>query len=409
MKIVDKSVDIVPGALYEELVGENCVLFVGAGVTTEGSGYYSRPSFYKLIEQKLKNDHNAGLLPFPDLMQHFCNHIDGGQRNRLIGEAIRRIEAFSVPGEKQNEATEFARALAKIPYFNRIVTTNWDPFVERSLGILIPMIEDRDIPFWDDGKRQILKIHGCITRPYTLVATRDDYNLCMKQRPLVFSKLRDLMATKTVIFAGYSMKDSDFRIVLDEIVRALGRLRKLAYWVDPNADGEKSVPGETAGIQVIRTSGVDFLNRLLRKLEQEDLVPSRRFLRFLHRERGRIARIHFELHQDEDGAVASAMYQDGLLHALGDVLTQASLGTKAEDYQGYLGQREHDLGQMFKKRNIIEIAYVSGWCEIYRRFCQRADSAIPPYFHPYKFTPTARYVKGHRFPAYRPVTPDKGL
>jgi hypothetical protein len=405
---VSKAEDILPNALYQEIIGENCVLFVGAGATTEGNGYYSKPSFSELIQRELKSDHKRGVLPFPDLMQRFCDQVDGGQRNKLIGEAIRRIEAFTVPGEMQNEAMGFPRALAKIPYFNRIVTTNWDPFLERSLGILIPIIEDRDMPFWDDNKRQILKIHGCISRPYTLVGTREDYDLCLKQKPLVFNKLRDLMATKTVVFAGYSMRDPDFQIVLDEIVRALGRLRKLAYCVDPNPTEEKPFAMPAVGIQVIRTSGLSFLNRVLVKLEREDLVPSRRFLRFLHKEWGRIVKIHFQLDQNADGSVASAMYQDGLMHALNDVLTQAFLGTKAEEYQRYLGQREHDLGVVFKKSNVIEIAYVSGWCEVYRRFCQRDDEAIPPYFHPYKFTPMVRYVRGRIFPPYHRVVPKKG-
>jgi hypothetical protein len=190
------------------------------------------------------------------------------------------------------------------------------------------------------------------------------------------------------------MQDSDFQLILEEIVRALGRFRKLAYCVDPNATNEKPLSTKTTGIQVMKTRGVDFLSRLLKRLEDEDLVPSPRFLRFLNREWGRILKLHFELNQNENGAVASAMYQDGLFHALGDVLAQASLGTKSEDYQRYLGERERDLGQMIRKRDIVEIAYVSGWCEIYRRFCQRAETPIPPYFHPNRFVPTSRYVKG---------------
>ena len=51
----------------------------------------------------------------------------------------------------------FGNELAEIPYFNRFVTTNWDPFLERSLDILIPTVEDRDLAFWGDRKRQGLE------------------------------------------------------------------------------------------------------------------------------------------------------------------------------------------------------------------------------------------------------------
>jgi hypothetical protein len=206
-----ESATIVPAVLYDDIVRSQCVMFVDAGVTTEGDGPYSKPTFYEMIRRKANPPDTEPLPSFPDLMEYFCDRVDGGHRNRLIREGIDRINSFSVPGEARNEATTFPDALARIPYFDCIATTNWDPFLERSMGILVPVAEDRDLAFWDGSKRQILKIHGCITRPYTLVATRADYDACMLRNPLVFNKLRDLIATKTLIFVGYSMRDSDFR------------------------------------------------------------------------------------------------------------------------------------------------------------------------------------------------------
>ena len=44
----------------------------------------------------------------------------------------------------------------------------------------------------------------------------------------IFNKLKDLMATKTFIFVGYSLRDSDFREVWEGITKSLGRFAKLA-------------------------------------------------------------------------------------------------------------------------------------------------------------------------------------
>ena len=320
--------------------------------------------------------------------------MDGGQRNRLIREAIAHIESFSVTGEMHREATDFPTALAEIPYFDRVVTTNWDPFLEQSLGVLVPMVEDRDLAFWDDNRRQVLKIHGCITRPYTLVATRNDYETCMKQSPLIFNKLRDLMATKTFIFVGYSMRDSDFLLILDEIIDALGTIRKLAYSLDPEPTAEKARRGKARRIQVIKATGLAFLTELRRRLEEQDLIPRREFLGFLSSERRRIVGLHLRMNQGENGGIASAMYQDGLLHALEDVLAHTSLGKKAEDFHKYLRECETDLRNMVQEKDIIEIAYLSGWREVFGRFCERTKTPIPPYFHPRKLTPISRYIKG---------------
>ncbi|HYK37275.1 SIR2 family protein [Alloacidobacterium sp.] len=182
--------------LHKDVVQESCVVFVGAGSTTERSWRAKDRGFYATIKAQTSHS-GTNLSPsFPKLMESFCNELDGGHHNRLIREAISYLEQFSLPGEDNRTATMVSDLLAEIPYFNRFVTTNWDPFIERALDVLVPIFEDRDLAFWDDKKRQVLKIHGCITRPYSVVATQNDYDNCMAQNPLIFNKLRDLMATK---------------------------------------------------------------------------------------------------------------------------------------------------------------------------------------------------------------------
>jgi len=168
----------------------------------------------------------------------------------------------------------FSNALAEIPYFNRFVTTNWDPFLERSLDVLIPIVEDRDLGFWDDRKRQVLKIHGCITRPYSIVATQSDYDACLSRNPLIFNKLKDLMATKTFLFSGYSMRDADFREVWDVITQSLGRFAKLAYAMDPDATPEAVAFWKERGIALFRMSPFSFIRSLRDRLVADGLIPS---------------------------------------------------------------------------------------------------------------------------------------
>ena len=157
--------DSFVSGVYEGVVRGTCVIFVGAGSTTERRGQ-GRPSFYEQIKKKSDYppaDRNGP--SFPVLMQYFCDHIDGGRHNRLITEAISRIEHFRAHREENGLAMAFSGEIAEIPYFNRFVTTNWDPFLERALDVLVPMVEDRDPAFWDDRRRQVLKIPGCVTRP----------------------------------------------------------------------------------------------------------------------------------------------------------------------------------------------------------------------------------------------------
>lgn len=138
----------IPDSLYEDIVRQDCVIFARAGISTEGSKWPGTPTFYDTIKEKAKYPKSSAAPSFADLMQYFCEHVDGGQRNRLTREAICYIETFSVPGESNTLATIFHHELAQIPYFDRFVTTNWDPFLEQSLNVLVPMVEDRDLAFW---------------------------------------------------------------------------------------------------------------------------------------------------------------------------------------------------------------------------------------------------------------------
>jgi hypothetical protein len=381
--------------LYDDVVQEHCVVFVGAGSTTERSYWRTEPSFYQEIKTKANFLQTDPPPSFPDLMEYFCNQMDGGRHNRLIREAVARIERFAVPGEDHNLATMFGNELAEIPYFNRFVTTNWDPFLERSLEVMVPTVEDRDLAFWDDRKRQVLKIHGCITRPYSIVATTTDYERCVRDNPLIFNKLKDLMATKTFLFVGYSLRDSDFQFIWDGIVKSLGRFAKLAYAIDPSAAPEKAAHWKARGIELFETTDVMFVRRLRARLEKQDLIPAESLLEFLHRERTRIANIHVRLSQHSSGGMASAMYQDGLLHALGNVLTYTALGAKKiETFEGELAEAKKILAKMRRANNPIEIAYWTGRTEVLSRFLARSGQTIPAFIHPFTLRASRKFVKG---------------
>ena len=378
--------------LLDEVVSDGCVAFIGAGSTTEK---YGGVGFYKLIQRKCGYPDEHPRLSFPQLMEYFCAKQDGGQQNRLIREAIDYIQDFCAAGEMNRVATMTPRLLAGIPHFRTIVTTNWDPFLERSLDVLTPVVQDRDMAFWDDRRRQILKIHGCISRPYTIVATESDYRGAPKENELIFNKLRDLMATKTFIFLGYSMRDADFRELWAAITTRLGKFTRRAYAVSPNASPEDVEYWDKRGIEVVRVFDGMFLRKLRERLEKDGFVPTRSFLSFLAEERKRIVDIHINLSQNSAGGFASSMYQDGLLHELDHVLDAAQLGTKRRrDFEDDRADAKRNVAEAKRLDNIVEVAYWTGRYTAADYYCDQTKKSIPKYLHPESLVPTSRLVKG---------------
>jgi len=294
-------------------------------------------------------------------MQMFCEKRDGGRHNRLVREAINYLEPFLLSGLDNRSASEFCTAVAAIPFFKILVTTNWDPLLERALDVLVPIVEDRDLAFWDDRKKQVLKLHGCITRPHSIVATRSDYEACVTANALLFNKLRDLMATKTFLFSGYSLQDGDFRDIWESITSRLGHFSKLAYALEPEASDDDIKYWKERGILIFRLFDVQFIRALRNHLVQLGLMPSEALVSFLMRERRRIAQIHLGNHQLSDGSFTSAMYQDGLLHELDDILDSIQLGTmKHADMENELGSTANNVKKLEKRGDLVEVAYWTG-------------------------------------------------
>ncbi len=98
--------------LYDDILQEGCAVFLGAGSTTERQMGGST-SFYERIKSISQFPVALPSPSFPDLMQYFCDRIDGGRHNRLIREALSRIEYFCVRGKDNNLANIFTDCLAE--------------------------------------------------------------------------------------------------------------------------------------------------------------------------------------------------------------------------------------------------------------------------------------------------------
>jgi hypothetical protein len=259
----------------------------------------------------------------------------------------------------------------------------------------VPIVEDRDLAFWDDRKKQVLKLHGCITRPHSIVATRSDYEACVTANALLFNKLRDLMATKTFLFSGYSLQDGDFRDIWESITSRLGHFSKLAYALEPEASDDDIKYWKERGILIFRLFDVQFIRALRNHLVQLGLMPSEALVSFLMRERRRIAQIHLGNHQLSDGSFTSAMYQDGLLHELDDILDSIQLGTmKHADMENELGSTANNVKKLEKRGDLVEVAYWTGRHLAAQSYFDEERSQIPAFFHPYRLKPINKLVKG---------------
>ncbi len=104
----------------------------------------------------------------------------------------------------------------------------------------------------------MLKIHGSINNLSSIIATKDDYKRCFYelQNGIIGATLKNIIATKTVVFIGFSFGDEDFNQIINFLRNEMGEIYPHIYIVtlDENLSGRLNYKNCTC----ILTSGTFF-------------------------------------------------------------------------------------------------------------------------------------------------------
>jgi hypothetical protein len=377
--------------LVSEIEKQNCVVFAGSGISTE-----TRDTHPDTLYGTLKYHTNSEDDPdFWDLVDRFEAQPNG--RHKLIQIVRDRFDYIDGFRDLRWAATRFHRGLGNAPYLGAIITTNWDTYFEDVIGAT-PFVYDSDIPFWENAKRPVLKIHGSIDNYSSIVASTEDYEKCeerLREGPLG-AVLKQIFATKTCIFCGYSARDKDFRHIFSTIQAGLGQFARNHYLISPFVTPEEAKELlESFGIIAIRTDASYFV----------DVVKSHMQEKFCFSSDDGFASIEAELaeframHQDfvksyspktSPHLIYATAYQDGVIHAFERIIDRALTGEFADLHavQGRIAGYGKEIKERAKARDYWNLAYFNGYQNGLLLFILLNDDDIdelpdiPECFHP---------------------------
>ena len=223
-------------------------------------------TFYDEIARALEIVSRASTESFPDLMSRFCARPNG--RRELLQMLKARFDYVESFPELLMNATRFHRELSTIPHLDEIVTTNWDRYFEDFCGAT-PFVSPEHSVFWNMPGRKVFKIHGSVNSDSSIVATNEDYERSHDEltKGLMGSNLKMLLATKVVVFVGYSLRDSDFVRIYDFLKTETQGLLPHAYAVSTSAESADRF--KSLGLTPIVTDGAFFFEILKRDLVAE--------------------------------------------------------------------------------------------------------------------------------------------
>lgn len=243
----------MPEGLVEAAHRQQVVIFAGAGISTEVPTVFP-DSVLDIAASRLGIENPES---FPATLQAFQDRFGRAALVRMVKEKFDYIDGFI---RLRNSARKFHRELATMPYLRDVVTTNWDLYFEEECGAL-PFVTGEDIGLYDMPGRRVLKVHGSMSNLASIIATEADYERRLSDlgSNVMGALLRQMLATRPVVFIGYSLRDWNFRRLYSALRADMAEFAPRAYLVTPFGDDGQV---DEFGLTVIKTSGVQFLAQL---------------------------------------------------------------------------------------------------------------------------------------------------
>jgi SIR2-like domain/CHAT domain len=265
-----------------------CVLFCGSGL----SAWAKLPTWKKLLQdiitelgEEMPDDSDLGelnrLLDAGKLLEiaDHCREALGQRYHNILSEQLRG-ETGDIP--------EPHKIIVQLP-FSAVVTTNYDKLLERSYANQsswpkTPTHLDVDMlgPLLFDGSFFILKAHGDIDRPESMVLTTRDYQQIIHANPAFNAIFSAILLTKAILFIGYSLNDPDFRLLFDRQLTVFrGNIPERYALMSGVGKVERDVLWRTARIRVLPYADgkheevLEFLRALFDQLRGEPALEAR--------------------------------------------------------------------------------------------------------------------------------------
>ncbi len=394
-----------PMELVDLFIKGDVVLFAGAGVSSEAKGLLP-DTFYEKISYEI--GHNELTRPFPDVMEEYCTGPKG--KVGLVQELKEHLDYIYAHRSIYEQATRFHRQLATFFPIDTIVTTNWDTYFEDECGAT-PFVQDEDIALWNAAPRKVLKIHGTIANLGSIVATRSDYDRCTRRlrNNVVGSHLKSLLATRSTVFIGYSLRDDDFLQIYHATRRHLADFHRQAYFIAPNLDPADQERLKKLDLVLIDTDGEFFLEQIKKHAYSRRCFCPDEMYDNVTTLLMKVSLAHDRLHKNfnifkHPQVLFSSWYQDGMQHALDRILRLKRTGIYSDRHRVIEGARSYfyfsDRFRSDKKYG--DAAYCQGYANahVYASLSEAEQRRVkPPLFFYFGFETSDEKIFKRKLPA----------
>lgn len=247
-----KYIDCFPKPFLQDLVSNRCLPIIGAGFSKNADIPKNKKmldwdELGKAIAEDIQDYKYTNAI---DAISAFCHEYSRTNLVEKLSDLL--LLSSTKPGKTHKAFCELQ--------FDIICTTNLEFLLEQGYGLIPkycrPIIDEDQLSISNSNDGiTILKLHGDLHHPNRLVVTEEDYDRFLNKNPLFATYLANLLITRTPLFIGYSLDDTDFRQIWQVIKDRLGNLRRQAYVLKVDCSPHEKARFERRGVKVINING----------------------------------------------------------------------------------------------------------------------------------------------------------
>lgn len=248
---VDNLIELIPKPLLEDILKNDVVPIIGAGFSKNVDKEYKKYILdWNDIGKQISENINY---PFNnDPLDALSEYEDKHDRNNLIRKLKELMNIESIkPGNVHN-------CFSMLP-FKIICTTNFDKLIESSFNKETNRIEiinnENKLSVFDKEKIALYKFHGDFDAPRDMIITERDYKRFTEEKNLLYTEMKSIFTKYTIIFIGYSLRDQDSRMILEDIRKILGNLQRKPYILKIGTNKKDEAEYKNMGIKVVNIPG----------------------------------------------------------------------------------------------------------------------------------------------------------
>lgn len=222
----------IPEDLIQALIKDQVHFFIGSGVSRASE----IPGWNEIINKMKKVIRDENYKISPEELELFLKNSDYLDIAEYFKDAVGEHRYFQFLREhfwREVPISPLHITLKKFPICT-IFTTNYDKLLEKTFrfehGDDPPIIIfPEQLGYIEESEIKIIKLHGDIDHPSTIVLTRSDYRKYERTHNDFVDKLRHCINNYTILFVGFGLQDPNFKRIYDDARNLFDTTKHRAY------------------------------------------------------------------------------------------------------------------------------------------------------------------------------------